>query len=181
MFRPQSTPRRLRPWRGRSTGFSSAGFSIVELIIVMAIMTMMAIVAVPWFVKISQRTQIKSAAQEIAIALTAARMKAVKRNAQVSFSVLTSSPSIEFQTVEPNPPAPTPTPAPQILRLPAKAARFKGPTPGPIVFGGDGRISAAATTFFDVEGPVGMATPNAIRISVGGNGVVKVITPVAWQ
>jgi prepilin-type N-terminal cleavage/methylation domain-containing protein len=167
----------------RSGGFlrRERGFSLVELLVVMAVLAAMSLVAVPWFVKIGQRQQIQSAAREISVAITAARMKAVKRNAQVSFVAVASSPGIEFQTIEPPPPAPTPTPLPQSLRLPAQAARFQGPTPGPIVFGGDGRIAASNGQSFTIEGPVGMATPNAIGISVQGNGVVKITTPTSWQ
>ena len=170
MFRPQGMHRHR-----------VSGFTLVELAIVLALVAAMALIAVPWFVKISQRQQIQSAAREIAVSLTAARMKAVKRNAQVSFVVAASSPSIEFQTIEPAPPAPTPTPLPQTLRLPAGAARFQGTTPGPIVFGGDGRIVASTNTSFVIEGPVGMKTPNPITINVQANGVVSIATPTSWQ
>src|SRR3954470_6007317 len=135
MFRTQSMRRHRR-------GSRSAGFSLIELAVVLAIVAAMSLVAVPWFVKIAQRQTLQSAGREIAVALTAARMKAVKRNAQVAF-VASSGAPIEFQTIEPAPPAPTPTPFPSMLRLPAKAARFLGNTPGPIIFGGDGRIAAS--------------------------------------
>jgi prepilin-type N-terminal cleavage/methylation domain-containing protein len=177
MVRPQSMRRhRSSDLRHRR----DAGFSLAELLIVMALVAMMALVAVPWFVKISQRQQIKSAAQEISIALAAARMTAVKRNAQISFAVASSTPPLSFQTIEPNPPAPTPTPVPRRLDLPAKSARFQGPAPAPIIFGGDGRVVAGTTTFI-VEGPVGMATPNPITIIVNGNGRIEVRTPTTWQ
>jgi prepilin-type N-terminal cleavage/methylation domain-containing protein len=173
MFRTQSMRRHRR-------GSRSAGFSLIELAVVLAIVAAMSLVAVPWFVKISQRQTLQSAGREIAVALTAARMKAVKRNAQVAFVVSGGAP-IEFQTIEPAPPAPTPTPLPSILRLPATAARFQGPTPAPIIFGGDGRVAAGVAIDAVIEGPIGMRTPNAITIRTNANGRVEVITPVNWQ
>ena len=77
----------------------------------MALMAMMALVATPWFVKLHQRNQIKSAALEIQTTLLAARMKAVKLNQPVSVVITSVTPPIEFQTIQPNPPAPTPTPS----------------------------------------------------------------------
>jgi prepilin-type N-terminal cleavage/methylation domain-containing protein len=178
MFRPQGMHRLRTSGLSRREG----GFSLVELIIVLALVAAMALIAVPWFVKISQRQQIQSAAREIAVALTAARMTAVKRNTQISFVVSSSGTApLEFQTVEPNPPAPTPTPVPRTLRLPARAARFKGPTPSAIIFGGDGRIAVSTGQSFVIEGPVGMATPNPITINVNGSGRVEVVTPTSWQ
>ena len=60
------------------------GFSLIELTIVMASMAMMALIATPWFVKLYQRNQVRSAAHEIQTTLLAARMKAARRNQQVS-------------------------------------------------------------------------------------------------
>jgi prepilin-type N-terminal cleavage/methylation domain-containing protein len=179
MRRDRCSDRRHRRDAGASRG-REAGFSFTELLIVMALVGMMALLAVPWFIKISQRQQIKSAAQEISIALAAARMTAVKRNAQVSFVASSTTPPLEFQTLEPNPPAPTPTPYPRTLRLPAKAARFQGSAPPPIVFGGDGRIAAGGQAIV-IEGPIGMATPNAITIFTNANGRIEVRTPTTWQ
>lgn len=190
MVRPQSMHRNLGHrcdagvGRRREAGFSrrrEAGFSLAEMLVVVAMVGLMALVAVPWFVKIAQRQQIKSAAQEISIALAAARMTAVKRNAQISFVVASTTPPLTFQTFEPNPPAPTPTPLPRTLQIPAKSARFKGSPASPIVFGGDGRIAAAGGQDIVIEGPVGMATPNAITIHTDASGRIVVITPTTWQ
>lgn len=189
MVRPQSMHRNLGHrcdagvGRRREAGFSrrrEAGFSLAEMLVVVAMVGLMALVAVPWFVKIAQRQQIQSAAREISVALAAARMTAVKRNAQISFVASSTTPPLTFQTFEPNPPAPTPTPLPRTLQLPAKAARFQGPAPAPIIFGGDGRVAAGGQTMI-IEGPIGMATPNAIRIIVNGNGRIEVRTPTVWQ
>jgi prepilin-type N-terminal cleavage/methylation domain-containing protein len=158
-----------------------SGFSIIELLLVLAIMGILALIAAPWLYKIGQRSQIKSAASEIAIAMTAARMKAVKRNAQVSFVVASTTPPIEFQTVEPPfGPAPTPTPQPGRLIIPSKAARFFAtPAGGVVIFGGDGRAVSGAG-IFTVEGPVGARTPNRIDIVTNANGHVAVRTVTPW-
>jgi Tfp pilus assembly protein FimT len=158
---------------------------MIELIIVMALMAMMALIATPWFIRIYQRNQLKSAAREIQTTLLAARMKAVRLNQQVSVVVSSAVPPLEFQTVQPAPPAPTPTPAPAMLKLPASAAQFYA-TPnalgGIVTFGGDGRVVNFPTTpaIYSIEGPVGMRTPNRIEVRVSTGGRVEV-TPTVWQ
>ena len=159
---------------------------MIELMVVLALVAAMALVATPWFIKIYQRNQIKGAAREIQTTLMAARMKAVRRNQQVSVVISSANPPLEFQTIEPAPPAPTPTPVPAVLRIPAQAAQFLV-TPnapgGTVTFGGDGRVVNFTTTpaVITVEGPVGSTRMNPITILTHRNGRVEVVTPVAWQ
>ncbi|HTO89442.1 MAG TPA: GspH/FimT family pseudopilin [Thermoanaerobaculia bacterium] len=162
------------------------GFSLVELVIVVALIAMMSLLAAPWFIKLNQRNQIKSAARELQTTLLAARMKAVKRNQQVNVVISSVTPPLEFQTIEPVPPAPTPTPQPSILRLPPSAAQFVA-TPnsagGTVTFGGDGRVVnfAATPAIYQVQGPVGSTRMNMIEIRAHASGRIEVVTPTVWQ
>jgi len=167
------------------------GFTIVEALIVLAILALMTLIAVPWFLKITQRNALKSSAREIQITLTAARMAAVKRNAPVSVAIVSLTPPIQFQTIEPQPPAPTPTMPAKMIILPQNAVRFNA-TPntsnGTITFGGDGRLISTPplpiltpSLVMIVEGPVNSSPRNQIRIETNSRGAVKVVTPVDWQ
>jgi len=166
----------------------SRGFSLVELLVVLVIMGMVSVIAVPWFVKIGQRSQLKSAAFEVQTTLLAARMKAVKRNQPVSVVVNGVAP-VELLTIEPQPPAPTPTLVPGRLALPSQAAvLYATPafTSGTITFGGDGRLAMPQPTptpgayEYVLRGPVGARTPNQITIQAWPNGRIAVITPTNW-
>src|SRR5262249_32074828 len=146
---------------------------------------------IPWFMKLMQRQALKSAAREIQITLTAARMTAVKLNAPVSVAIVSTTPPIQFQVVEPAPPAPTPTLPPKMVALNANAVRFvqtPNNTNGAVVFGGDGRLMVtpplnALTPSLQmiVEGPANGPVRNQIQINTNSAGAVKVVTPVDWQ
>jgi prepilin-type N-terminal cleavage/methylation domain-containing protein len=165
------------------------GFSLVELLVVMALIAMVSLVGIPWFVKIAQRNELKSAAREVQTTLLAARVRAVNRNRPVSVLITSLGPPIQLQTVEPPPPAPTPTRLPVNLTLPAKSARlFETPSVagGAIAFGGDGRLASPPVNQltpgyqYVLEGPVGATTPNRITIKADTSGRVTVVTPVDW-
>src|SRR5262245_59578053 len=96
MFQATS-PRRIR------------GFSMLELLVVMAILAVLALAIAPWFAKIGQRNQLRSATQEFATTLMAARMRAVKRNlpARVVVTRATAlNPWILVETFEQTTPTP---------------------------------------------------------------------------
>jgi len=162
------------------------GYSLVELLVVVALIAMMSLLAAPWLVKMHQRNQVKSAVREIQSTLLAARMKAVKRNQQVSVVISSVTPPIELQTIEPIPPAPTPTPVVPILKLPGRAVEFVA-TPasagGAVVFGGDGRLvnfTNPTPAVYQLQGPVGKVMPTPIEIRVSAGGRVEVVTPSVW-
>lgn len=163
---------------------------MVEILVVLAILAIVTVVALPWFLKLTQRTALKSSAREIATTLAAARMTAVKLNAPVSVVIMSVTPPIGFQVVEPPPPTPLPTKGPQQLLLPQNAVRFfatPASTGGTITFGGDGRMSVPAlgaltpNAVMTVEGPVNSSPRNQIEIRTSQSGRIQVVTPVDWQ
>ena len=152
-----------------STSPQSQGYTLAELIVVLAIVGFLAAFGAPFLAKISQRNNLKSAVREIQSTLMAARMTAVKRNAPVSVAIVSLTPPITLQVIEPQPPAPTPTNPPKFIVLPALAVRFvetPNTTNGAVAFGGDGRLITTpplpATTpalRMIVEGPVERLRP----------------------
>ena len=163
---------------------AEAGFSLVELIVVVALMGMMALIAAPWFIRMGQRSQIRSAAHEIQTTLLAARMKAVNLNQPVSVVIASVTPPLEFQT-RGTAPGPTPTPLAR-LSLPATAAELietPAAANGTITFGGDGRVmnfGSRTPIVMRIQGPIGMRTPNQYQIRTSSGGRVEV-TPVFVQ
>ena len=164
------------------------GFTLVELLIVLAIIAICALVGLPWLVKIGQRSQLKSAASEVQTTLLAARIKAVKRNQTVNV-MITPGPPVVLMTVEPPVPTPNPTLVPGQLTLPSKTAYLYA-TPniagGIVAFGGDGRLAMPTPNptpgayEYVLRGPVGKPTPNEIHVQAWPNGRVVVVTPTDW-
>jgi prepilin-type N-terminal cleavage/methylation domain-containing protein len=166
---------------------SNRGYTLIELLVVVVILALMLLIGLPWFMKISQRNALKSAAREIQITLSAARMTAVKRNGPVTVAIASLTPPIRLQVVEPDPPVPTPTALPHYVILPANAIQFNATPVAPIIFGADGRLQTtplgALTPSLEmiVEGPVNGPVKNQIKIRTTRGGAVQVVTPVDWQ
>ena len=166
----------------------SEGFTLVELLIVLALIAITALVGMPWLIKIGQRSQLKSAASEVQTTLMAARIKAVKRNQAVNIFV-TPGPPVVLETVEPPVPTPNPTLVPAQIGLPSKSA-FLYATPniagGIVSFGGDGRLAMPTPNptpgcyEYVLRGPVGVPTPNEVHVQAWPNGRVVVVTPKDW-
>jgi prepilin-type N-terminal cleavage/methylation domain-containing protein len=164
----------------------SRGFSVLELLVVLLILTLLALVSIPWFNKIRRRAEIRSSAMEISTTLVAARMRAVKRNVNVRV-VITPAASVgdstRIATIEP---APLPGGANSLndLLLSGRAARFTELPEGGITFDGSGRRVVPLSTTpgpIVIEGPVGGGPVNPITIETNAAGRVRIVTPVVWQ
>ncbi len=179
--------------RVRSRRFRRAGFTVIELIIVIALIGLAAVVGIPYFKKIFQRTQLRSDAYEIQATLIAARMNAVKRNvpATVSLTVAVApETSHKFTTsfgTLPAPPPGTPTPVPlsPVFYIPnTHIDVIATPAGGVITFRGDGTLGAPpfpTPGLIVVAGPPKAGNPNQITIQTDPNGRVRVITPAVWN
>ena len=126
-------------------------------------------IGAPWLVKTHQRNQVKSAAREIQTTLLAARMKAVRRNQQVSVvDRLRHAAARAADESSRSRPLPRPTPVIRVLKLPASAVEFVT-TPasggGIVIFGGDGRLvnfTNPTPAVYEIQGPVGKVMPTPV-------------------
>jgi prepilin-type N-terminal cleavage/methylation domain-containing protein len=165
------------------------GFSLIELLVVAAIMALCALIATPWLFRMSRRSAVGGAASEIQSTLLAARMRAVRLNAPASVVVVTAGPTLAahtLQTIEPDPPAPTPTPMPaRLLTISSEAITFVSlPATGKVTFDGNGRRifpAGGAPADIVVEGPTASTLRNQVTIRTTLTGRVEVVTPTVWQ
>ena len=168
--------------KNRALRRESRGYTLIELLIVVAIVALMAFVAAPWFSRISQRNQLRSAAREIQTTLLAARMTAVRNNAPASVRILPAPPEAASHSIQTWLEGATPR---QIagLEIP-KNVRFVSLPPGDrVVFTADGRRTPAGVLHQDlvIEGPVGSALANQITVQAWENGRIGFVLPVSWK
>lgn len=166
----------------------AGGFSLVELLVVVAILGLVAAASAPSLARMGRRNRLRAAAGEIQSTLLAARMRAVKRNQPASVYIVpaVAGSMHELDTIEADPPSPTPTPDPiNRVMVAASAIRFVSlPANQKVTFDGNGRrIGPPPPTpgSIVIEGPVGSAAPNQITIRTSLTGRVEVITPAVWQ
>ena len=79
---------------------SRRGFTLIELMVVIAIVAMLSAVAGPSFRNLVAAQRVKSAASAITESLWLARSEAIKRNATVSFTVNSASVTNGWQVVD---------------------------------------------------------------------------------
>jgi prepilin-type N-terminal cleavage/methylation domain-containing protein len=159
------------------------GYSLIELMIVVAIIAVMALASAPWFFKIMQRNTMKSAAQEMSITFAAARMRAVKRNlpAEVRITIASGSQSFHlletFDMVQPIALKVAEARITSNVVYPPAAALLPFPNPSPLQvrFLPDGRI--AQPLWFTIRGPVGAGVQNDLTVSINPAGKINVLGP----
>ena len=172
-----------------STDRPQAGFTLMEMIGVIAILAAMTALSLPYLQRVFRRNSLRSAASQIQTTLLAARMRAVRGNRATSIFVTTATAAGTthlLHTISPDPPAPTPTPLPRAKLLLAKAelAFLTLPAGGKITFDGNGRVIAPAPPLSAdilIEGPPGSIVKNQVTIRTTAAGKIEVVTPAVWQ
>jgi type II secretory pathway pseudopilin PulG len=164
------------------------GFTLMETVVVVAIIGLATVVAIPYFAKTSRRQRLVGAAHEIQQSLLAARMRAVRANQNASLLITPAAAGEavhELDTIAPDiPPGPPPPPVNKSY-LPASALEFVAlPLNNKVTFGGDGRVIAPpppAPGIITVQGPVGSPVLNQVTIRANSTGRIEVVTPAVWQ
>lgn len=167
--------RRLYPRR-------DAGYTMVELLIIVAIIALMALIAAPWFIRISQRNQLRSAAREVQTTLLAARMTAVRNNASASVRILPATPGVAHHSIQTWLEAASPRKVAE-LELSRNVKFFALPPGDRVTFTADGRRTPSGVSHQDlvVEGPVGSSQSNQITVQAWENGRIAFVQPVNWR
>ncbi len=124
----------------RSSARQEAGFSLVEMLSVVAIIMLMAAVAMPMIGRYIKNYRIRGASQAVAGELTAARTKAIMKNVNLGVVFMIASPTTYRYVIEDRQGAPAARDAMStILTTPALAAEQVGPLrtlPERVQFGG---------------------------------------------
>ena len=159
-----------------------AGFTLIEVMIGLAVMAILMVMGLPSFTAWLQKGQIRTAAEAIQNGLMLARAEAVRRNTPVSFSMAGPDSSWTVATVA--------TPLPPIqVRTGAEGssnaivAVTAGALPVSVQFDGLGRANIAANLTIEVTNPVGgacgtgLTQMRCLNVQVTPGGTVRMCDP----
>jgi len=178
------------------------GFTIIELVVTLALLGVLLALGVPAFGIFIQNTQIKNAAENVLNGLNIAKAEAVRRNAPVRFQLVSNmtatcavSASSGSWVVSLDDPAgqceiaPSDTTAPRTIQ---KYAQQEGSPKvavtatggGSIVFNGLGRVSGAGTSQIDFAHVTSVCehidaagTARCLRVLISTGGSMKLCDP----
>jgi type IV fimbrial biogenesis protein FimT len=180
------------------------GFSLIELMIGLAIVTILLVLGLPAFNIFLQNTQIRNAAETTLAGITLARSEAVRRNATVRFQLVSnltsgcalSTSSLDWVVSQADPTgacdaAPSETTAPQLIQKKSAregSANVTIATTGgsTLVFNALGRVIGGGITVINFSNPIGGAcehvdptngTMRCLRVLVSAGGQTKMCDP----
>lgn len=144
-----------------------AGFTLVELLAVVTILSIAMAMAAPSFASFSSNQRLRGAATDLVTTLLAARSEAIKRNAQVTVSAAAVDGAANWGRGW----TATVPGGQQIDRKEVVAGQIDGPaSPAAIVFDGSGRITTAGGVSIELSDAVGNddVPPRCISIDLAG-------------
>lgn len=148
----------------KSTQRSAKGFTLVELMLVVAILAIVATVAMPSFTEVIESQRMKGAATDLMIVLTRARSEAIKRNTNVTLSPKAGDWANGWQLPDPTSGA-----------LIDDHGTIPGITisgPGSVVYQGSGRVQGSSAPSFAISGSV-TSSVRCVAVDLSGRPSVK--------
>jgi type IV fimbrial biogenesis protein FimT len=76
--------------RINNRGFRSSGFTLIELMVTLAVLAILAVIAIPPFIEFRERAAVRGAGEQLVSFWADARLEALKRNQLIAVSVHTS-------------------------------------------------------------------------------------------
>jgi type IV fimbrial biogenesis protein FimT len=146
---------------------SAAGFTLVELLAVVAVLSIVMAIAAPSFSSFAANQRLRGASTDLVTTLVAARSEAIKRNAPVTVSAAADGESVNWGRGW----TAVAAGGAQIDRRDVESGVVDGSTaPASIVFDGSGRITTAGGASIQLRDGRGgsMATPRCVTIDLAG-------------
>jgi len=150
-----------------------AGFTLVELMAVVTVLSIAMAMAAPSFASFSSNQRLRGAATDLVTTLLTARSEAIKRNALVSVSAAAEDGSANWGhgwvAAVPG--------GQQIDRKEVAGGQIAGPaSPAAIVFDGSGRITTAGGVSIQLSDATGSADvpPRCVSIDLSGRPQIRV-------
>lgn len=142
------------------------GFTLVELLLTVAILGILMGLAAPSFVDIIKSQKVKAMSTDIQLALVLARSEAIKRNRNVTLAPNTANTWTSGWTIA------DPDNAGSNIGVRSSFTGLTVTGPGNVVYQSSGRISGSTVPAFDISAP-GSSAYKCVTVDLGGRPYVK--------
>ena len=145
----------------------SRGFTLIEMLVTLAIFAMLLMIAIPSMRPFLQSQSVKNASMDINSTVALARSEAIKRNATVDVTANSATDWSQGWVVSQN------TPAAIIRKQPALGNIVITSSSGSFSFDGNGRMTSTGSTFTVKPLNKAGSQPLCLTVTVGSTGRVE--------
>jgi type IV fimbrial biogenesis protein FimT len=162
--------RNLTKGQGRKSLALAAGFTLVELLMVLSISAVLAAIAAPSMREVMAAQRVRSAASDLHLSLVKARSEAIKRNRAITIQPVDDGWEDGWKIVNPEDPA---GPGLQVQAPPARVNIAATPADlAQMVYNGSGRTTLAAESKFLITAS-DTSFARCVLVDYGGRAYVK--------